>query len=62
MIHGTVKTISDMNGTDWQSIFGKSPVGSLVNGEMYWEFKASSNSAGSLTKLLLVLRNGMMLC
>ena len=45
-IQGRVKSISDMDGTYLPSIFGKSPVGSLVNREMYWEFKASSTSAG----------------
>ena len=49
-IPGTVKTISDIDGTDLPSIFGRSPVGSLLNWEIYWEFKASATSAGSLTK------------
>ena len=48
-IHGRVKSISGMDGTYWPSIFGKSPVFSLVDREMYWELKASSTSAGSLT-------------
>ena len=61
-IPGTVKTISDIDGTDSPSIFGRSPVGSLVNWEIYWEFKASATSAGSLTSLPLVLRTGMLLC
>ena len=61
-IPGTVKTISDIGGTDWPSIFGRSPVGFLVNWEIYWEFKASAISTGSLTSLPLVLRTGVFLC
>ena len=62
MIPGMVKTISDMDVTDWPSIFGRSPVDSLMNCEMFWEFKVSATSAGSLTSLPLVLRTGMLLC
>ena len=56
-----MKTISDRDGTDWPSIFGRSPVGFLMNCEMYWKFKASAISAGSLTSLPLVLRTVMLL-
>ena len=46
-IPGMVKTISDMGVTDWPSIFGRSPVSSLVNCEINCGFKASATSAGS---------------
>ena len=46
---GTVKTISGVDGTDWTSIFGWSPVGSLENCEMYWEFKTLNSYLSSFT-------------
>ena len=61
-IPGMVETISDMDVTNWPSISGRSPVGSLMNCEMYRGFKVSATSAGSLTSLPLVLRTGMLLC
>ena len=57
-IHGRVKSISCMDGRYWPSIFGKSPVSSLANREMYWEFKASSTSDSRFTdKLAVSLKN-----
>ena len=60
-IPGTVNTIPGMDGTECPSTSGRSPLGSLVNCEMYWEFKASATSAGSMS-LTLVLRTVIYLC
>ena len=61
-IPGAVNCISGMDDTGCPSMSGRRPPGSLVNCEVYCEFKASATSFGSLMSLLLDFRTGILLC
>ena len=61
-IPGTENCISGMDYTGCPSMSGRRPLGSLVNCEVYWEFKASATSFRSLMSLSLDFRPGILLC
>ena len=58
---GAVNSMSGIAETGSQSKSGRCPSGSLVNCEVYCEFRASATSVGSLKRFLSYLRTGMLL-
>ena len=60
-IQGAVKFMSGIAGTWSPSISGRLSSGSLVNCEVYWTFKASAFSVGSLMTTWSGFRAGILL-
>ena len=58
---GAVNSMSGIGETGSPSMSGRCPSGSLVNCEVYCEFRASATSVGSLKRFPSDLRTGILL-